>query len=108
MKETWRGWQGHFCCQCMFHLNTLLEHNGMKIVVTTVGDYHYEGKRETIGCNRTFETMVFKAGHNRWDDADINEEIGGFFGSYNDENEAQSGHYKTLEQVKEYLEKEAK
>jgi hypothetical protein len=103
MQEIWRGWQGHFCCGCKFHLNTLLKHNDRKVVVSTVGHYYYEGKLQTIGYNRTFETMVFEAGNNEWDDIDAAKQLD-FFGEYNDEKSAQQGHYDILEQVKRYLE----
>lgn len=102
MIEIWRGWQGHFLCQCRFHLNTLLEYNGRKVVVSTVGDYHYNGKQDTIGHNRAFETMVFEAGDNEWDDADIEKQLD-FFEGYMMERDAQDGHYRILEQVKEYM-----
>lgn len=69
VKQTERGWGGHFICadRCLFRRNTLLEHNDLKIVISTVGlmvDYHtkdFPNKRsfETIGHERYYETMAF-------------------------------------------------
>jgi len=75
VKVTYRGWAGHFICanQCQFRLNTLIEGNRQKVVVSTVGNMireDREGKRtlESIGYlgvdepeGRFFETMVFYA-----------------------------------------------
>ena len=62
VKETYRGWQGHFICPCRYHLNTLLELGNEKIIVSTIGGYYGNGKQpQMIGCNRYFETLVFKA-----------------------------------------------
>jgi len=102
MKEIFRGWQGHLCCECKFHLNTLLEYEGQKIVVSTVGNYYYNNQLQIIGCDRKFETMVFEAGDNEWDDIDVEKQLK-FFDGYNEEKEAQDGHYKIIEQVKEYM-----
>lgn len=84
VKRKERGWAGHFICanRCLFHRNTLLEYNNIKIVVSTVGlmqDYHCEGfpntvKFEPIGTNnRYFETMAFhaKKDDERYYDADV-------------------------------------
>ncbi len=71
MKITERGWPGHFICghRCVFHRNTLVEHNGYKIIVSTVGamwDIHSVNKikYEMIGCDRYYETMIF---HAKWE-----------------------------------------
>ena len=76
VKRTERGWPGHFCGahKCMFHLNTLLEYNGQKVVVSTVGRWLLNDDKEftTIGCNRHFETMAFMAKDgDKYNDADF-------------------------------------
>lgn len=80
VKRTERGWPGHFIGgrMCMFRRNTLLECDGVRIVVSTVGDYHPfpDKPAEEIGYRRHYETMVFRAefdGH-YWD-ANACEEI---------------------------------
>lgn len=81
VKRTERGWAGHFCLgyRCEYHRNTLLEYNGKKVVVSTVGrlrkDFIRPGYDE-IGCDRHFETMAFLAKNNdKYNDADISKEI---------------------------------
>ena len=71
MKKTtaliWMPHAGHFICgsSCRFRLNTYV--NGY--IVSTVGE-HVPASRpehdsfEKIGCDRLYETMVFKAGRN--------------------------------------------
>lgn len=76
IKITERGWQGHFICQCRYHRNTLIEYQDKKIVVSTVGNYVYQDKIETIGLNRYYETMVFWAKFDDpYFDIDVNEGI---------------------------------
>ncbi len=81
VKRTERGWAGHFCYsyRCEYHRNTLLEYNGMKVVVSTVGrlrkdmiSYTYED----LGYKRYFETMAFMAKEDdKYNDADVEREI---------------------------------
>jgi len=60
----WYGMAGHLIVgsQCLHHLCTKVG----KHLVSTVGDYRPRtigdqiGRREQIGCDRDFETMVFK------------------------------------------------
>lgn len=67
VKATFRGWQGHLCLPCRFHLNTLVENtDGEQIIVSTVGECFnpLEGDyMQQIGAeqNAYYETMVFKA-----------------------------------------------
>ena len=82
MKRTERGWSGHFICadRCLFRRNTLLEHKGIKIVVSTVGamqSFNKEGEFETIGCNRHYETMAFHSDKNdkRYHDMDVSRQV---------------------------------
>ena len=79
VKRTERGWAGHFiCCKdCLFRRNTLIEKGEEKIVVSTVGGYHYNDKLATIGSGgRYYETMAFKA-HKEgpYLEADVSEQI---------------------------------
>lgn len=62
VRRTERGWAGHFCCasRCRFRRNTLLECDGVEIVVSSVGAmYDDNGDLEEIGLNRHYETMAF-------------------------------------------------
>lgn len=85
VKRTERGWAGHFCLwyKCEYHRNTLLEYNGIKVVVSTVGCLQKDLFRplyDEVGCDRHFETMAFLAKENdKCNDADISKEI--VFGS---------------------------
>lgn len=81
---TERGWAGHFICsdKCCFRRNTLLEYNGIQVVVSTVGAMVGRGinirerEWETIGYNRYYETMAFLAKEdNGYIEADVNKEI---------------------------------
>lgn len=69
-----RGWAAHFCLahQCTFHRNTLLEKGDVKIVVSSVGKLpsKHGDQLEEIGCDRYYETMVFFAKNDKWQDAD--------------------------------------
>jgi hypothetical protein len=76
-----RGWAGHFICanRCRFRRNTLLEYNGMKIVVSTVGlmeDHFNKNEFIQIGAGRYYETMAFRAKkRDRYKDADVSKEV---------------------------------
>jgi hypothetical protein len=74
-----RGWAGHFICsnKCRFRRNTLLVFNDLKIVISTVGLMESNGKIETIGHNRYFETMAFHSDtkDTRYDDADVSKQV---------------------------------
>lgn len=81
LKRTERGWAGHFCCsyRCEYHRNTLLEYNGIKVVVSTVGRLRKDmisGTYEDLGYKRYFETMAFMADEDsECNDADVEREI---------------------------------
>lgn len=81
VKRTERGWTGHFCCsyRCEYHRNTLLEYNGMKVVVSTVGRLRkdmFSDTYEDLGYKRYFETMAFMAKEDdKYNDADVEREI---------------------------------
>ena len=84
VKRIERGWAGHFICSdsCKFRRNTLLECNGVGVVVSTVGAmYDHEGKLQEIGLNRHYETMAFYVDESTGDykDVDVEREI--FFDS---------------------------
>lgn len=69
VSVTERGWAGHFICsdKCCFRRNTLLEYNGVQVVVSTVGAMVigvpniFERKWDTVGHDRYYETMAFLA-----------------------------------------------
>jgi hypothetical protein len=90
VKRTERGFAGHFICakDCWYRRNTLLEAGNLRIVVSSVGNYHLppgiakkagmkEGVAEEIGFERWYETMAFYA---KWEDpyweAEIGREVG--------------------------------
>jgi hypothetical protein len=82
VKRTERGWAAHYFCSesCRFRRNTLLQYGGLSIIVSTVGNKFFEGKREPIGVNHYVETAVFHAteevaGKIKYLDADISREI---------------------------------
>ena len=81
VKRTERGWAGHFYCsyRCEYHRNTLLEYNGVKVVVSTVGRLRKHPIRKIygeVGHNRYFETMAFIAKEDdKYNDADVEREI---------------------------------
>lgn len=66
VKITERGWPGHYVCcgRCVFHRNTLIQVGRKRVIVSTVGNQRNredEGKIETIGCQRYYETKAFEA-----------------------------------------------
>ena len=80
VKRTERGWAGHFCCsyRCEYHRNTLLEYNGMKVVVSTVGRLRNMKSHdyEELGHGIYFETMAFMADENdKYNDADVDRQV---------------------------------
>ena len=74
-----RGWGGHFCCAryCLFRRNTLLEKDGVYIVVSSVGSMVIYGKLETVGLGRYYETMAFFSDESdtRYHDIDVSKQI---------------------------------
>lgn len=68
---TERGWAGHYICsdECCFRRNTLLEYNGIQVVVSTVGNRQLKpttvlgeiGISLVPGDNHYYETMAFLA-----------------------------------------------
>ena len=83
VKRTERGWAGHFCCsyRCEYHRNTLLEYNGVKVVVSTVGRLRKHPIRRIygeVGHNRYFETIAFMATNEDdiyYNDADLTRQL---------------------------------
>lgn len=74
-----RGWAGHFIAadSCRFRRNTLLWTGSTYIVVSTVGNYIFQGKVEEIGLNRFYETMVFYSKNTdiTYHDIDVSKQI---------------------------------
>lgn len=106
MKITERGWAGHFTNSdnCLFRRNTLIEHEDIKIVVSTVGNL-LNDNIEKIGVSRYYETMAFHADYTdtQYYDADVAKPID--FNSpwaikhpYKD-NEANSMHDTVIEEI---------
>lgn len=109
-KITFRGWAGHFVCahNCRFRLNTLIEYQDIKIVVSTVGLYLEPLIKEyvQIGAGRYFETMAFHAQFEGgfWD-ADASKII--IFSSrwsypspsIENEKQANDGHYVVIDEI---------
>lgn len=82
VKRTERGWAGHFCMfdKCLFRRNTLLEHEDLKVVVSTVGLLKRDSDGfsfEDLGCGRYFETIAFHADYKdkRYHDADVSRPV---------------------------------
>jgi hypothetical protein len=77
-----RGWAGHFICanSCRFRRNTLVSDGDRHIVVSTVGAYFSpldEEKPSTIGWERDYETMAFRAkpDDSTYHDADVSRQV---------------------------------
>jgi hypothetical protein len=115
VKITFRGWAGHFCAshKCLFKLNTLLEYEKKKIVVSTVGLYlltmNYDGDEqrfETLDIDGNyFETRAFWA-YTKSKFNDINVKMPIYFDTdlprYKKpdmELKANEGHYKVIEEL---------
>lgn len=114
-KITYRGWAGHFICgpRCEFHLNTLIEFGRTKIVVSTVGrlpDSLNRDKYTTIGLDRHYETMAFHAEKNGefWD-MNVNRPVDfksqWSWSKISDEWKANKGHWATVKEIAERLER---
>lgn len=77
VKTTERGWASHFICseRCTFHRSTLIEYNGIEIVVSSVGAMFQNPLTDrqpiTIGADRYYETMVWYAKEDEFKDADV-------------------------------------
>jgi hypothetical protein len=103
----WFGHPGHLCVAqwCRFHLATQVG----DILVSTVGDYHRpihgeqsEEKADTVGLNRLYETMSFKAGkpcRAKGCSCGLPEISGNeiYFEGYNTARDAIAGHMKACE-----------
>jgi hypothetical protein len=77
VKRTERGWAAHFCASdnCRFRRNTLLECGEIKVIVSTVGNYHdSKGKYDQVGLGRDYETMAFHVDPESGDYKDIDVE----------------------------------
>lgn len=73
VKRTERGWGGHYILadKCLFRRNTLLEYKGVKLVVSNIGNMYLEGKPAQVGIGRCYETMVFYALNDKYNDANV-------------------------------------
>lgn len=79
VSRTERGWAGHYICSpfCLFRRNTLLEKDGVFVVVSTVGNLYIDNKIELIGGNAFYETMAFYSRKDdiRFHDADMHRPV---------------------------------
>lgn len=111
MKITYRGWAGHFICadKCEFRLNTLIEHEDIKIVVSTVGRMSLDEEVDfmEIGAGRHFETMAFFANDTIYHDADVTRQVflrGKWMLSEPDQElEANEMHEEAIEEIKQLI-----
>ena len=80
MKITERGWAGHFICanRCRFRRNTLIEGNGRRVVISTVGAFFIDDVMREIGAGgRYYETMAFAAKDEAgYVEADVSDQLG--------------------------------
>ena len=107
-KVIWMPHAGHFICgeRCQFRLNTYV--NGY--IISTVGEYKQSDQKEsdpfrTIGCDRLYETMVFKAVKSKHKCCPYRQKTGSNidFRGYNDAAKAYNGH---LAMVKKWQRKQ--
>jgi hypothetical protein len=74
-----RGWAGHFigAANCAYRRNTLVSDGKEHIIVSSVGAYRAMGRDiDKIGCNRFYETMVFRGvKEGPYIDIDVQEQI---------------------------------
>lgn len=100
----WYGYAGHFIGgrSCAFHLSTRVG----GFLISTVGDYFPNGKRETLGAEKDswFETFVFKCSG---DDKNGNPVMDDGFTEIDSERYAKSidaerGHYRFCEKYAEW------
>ena len=117
-KITYRSWQGHYICDCRNHLNTLIEYEDKKVVVSSLGGLFVDGKLEKIGAYRYYETFCFMAKEDKFGfvDADVKKRLD--YDSVVDcetsvldekerarmEKQSDINHYKTVDLIVELLE----
>lgn len=101
-KDVWFGSPGHLICayKCRYHLHThVSDDEGRRYCVSTVGEYYRkpDGKMETIGVDRFYETMVFAS----WlDDSDNKSWSELAMRPYNTREAADKGHMKAIADIK--------
>lgn len=108
MLWIFKGYQGHYICDCRFHLNTLID----DIVISTVGQKFKNlndrgfNNIELIGHNRYYETNVFKVdkGNDFLDiDPQLEVEVARNYFSSNNECIATLNHYLTCLDVENFV-----
>lgn len=114
LEITFRGWQGHFCCPCAWHLNTLVRYVDKKMVISTVGQYVSPDMGRTgygieeevgedrwcsIGYDYKYETYVYYSDYSEYDVPDWKRQITEFTRHCNDAEAAQQGHYEVIGKV---------
>jgi len=104
MRTIFRGWQGHFCCECEWHLNTLLIFsNNKRFIVSTIGELflQYSTIKDVQSLDTSgslYETMVFESDYTEHDVP--GEALGQFTRHYRIEEAAQAGHYEAIEELR--------